>query len=59
MQRRGIHYVLVSSFVLSQVWNMSLDDWLARYHAEVVQRLSLELRGGRGATDWFLVRLRQ
>jgi hypothetical protein len=57
-RRRGIHYVLVSSFVLSQGWNMSLDEWLARNNAEVVQRLSLELRAGRGATDWFLVRLR-
>lgn len=58
-RRRGIHYVLVSSFVLSQDWNMSLDEWLARNNAEVVQRLSLELRAGRGPTDWFLVRLRQ
>jgi hypothetical protein len=39
-RRRGIHYVLVSSFVLSQSWNMSLDEWLARNNAEVVQRLS-------------------
>ena len=57
-RRRGIHYVLISSFVLSQVWNLSLDEWLARNNAEVVQRLSLELRAGRGPTDWFLVRLR-
>jgi len=58
-RQRGIHYVLVSSFVLSQGWHMSFDEWLARNNAEVVQRLSLELRAGRGATDWFLVRLRQ
>jgi hypothetical protein len=58
-RRRGIHYVLVSSIVLSQGWNMSLDEWLARNNAEVVQRLSLELRASRGPTDWFLVRLRQ
>lgn len=58
-RRRGINYVLVSSSVLAQVWNMSLDEWLVRNNAEVIQRLSLELRAGRGATDWFLVRLRQ
>ena len=58
-RRRGIHYVLVSSIVLSQGWHMSLDEWLARNNAEVVQRLSLELRASRGPTDWFLVRLRQ
>jgi len=58
IRRRGIHYVLVSSFILSHGWHMSLDEWLARNNAEVVQRLSLELRAGRGATDWFLVRLR-
>jgi hypothetical protein len=38
---------------------MSLDEWLARNNAEVIQRMSLELRAGSGATDWFLVRLRQ
>ena len=58
-RRRGIHYVLVSSIVLSQGWRMSLNEWLARNNAEVVQRLSLELRASRGPTDWFLVRLRQ
>jgi hypothetical protein len=58
-RRRGIHYVLVSSIILLQGWNMSLDEWLARNNAEVVQRLSLELRAGRGPTDWFLVKLRQ
>jgi hypothetical protein len=58
-RRRGIHYVLVSSSILLQIWNMSLDEWLARNNAEVVQRLSLELRAGTGPTDWFLVKLRQ
>ncbi len=59
-RRRGIHYVLVSSFVLTHGWdNMSLDEWLARYNAEVVQRVNFELRVSKGAADWFLVRLRQ
>jgi hypothetical protein len=59
IRRRGIHYVLVSSVVLSQGWNISLDEWLSRNNAEVVQRLSLKLRAGIGPTDWLLVRLRQ
>ena len=58
-RQRGIHYVLVSSYELSGRWKMSLDEWLARNNAEVVQRLSLELRAARGPTDWFLVKLRQ
>ena len=55
----GIKYALVSSIILSQSYKMSLDEWLARYDAEVIQRLSLTLRATTGATDWYLVRLRQ
>jgi len=58
MRRRGINYVLVSSLVLLQHHQKSLDEWLARNNGEVVQRLSLKLRAGRDATDWSLVRLR-
>jgi hypothetical protein len=58
-RRRGIHYMLVSSSILLQGWNMPLDEWLARNNAEVIQRLSLELRASKGPTDWFLVKLRQ
>jgi hypothetical protein len=58
IQRRGIKYVLVSSLVLSQHDQMTLDEWLSRNNAEAVQHLSLELRAETGPADWFLVRLR-
>jgi hypothetical protein len=58
-RQRGIKYVLVSSFVLSQHCRIPLDEWLTRNNAEVIQRMSLELRAARGPTDWYLVRLRQ
>ena len=54
---RGIKYALINAFILNQN-NISLEAWLARYHAEVVQRMSLTLRATRGPTDWYLVRLR-
>jgi hypothetical protein len=56
---RGINYVLVSSLVLSQHDQMTLDEWLSRNNAEVIQHLSLQLRAEKGPADWFLVRLRQ
>jgi hypothetical protein len=59
IRQRGIKYVLVSSSIMLQVWNVSLDEWLVRNNGEVVQRLSLELRAGNGPTDWCLVKLRQ
>jgi hypothetical protein len=58
IRRRGIKYVLVSSLVLSQHDQMTLDEWLSRNNAEAVQHLSLELRAETGPADWFLVRLR-
>ena len=56
--RESINYVLVSSRVLAEDHHISLDDWLAQYQAQLLQRFTLELRAGRGPTEWFLVKLR-
>jgi hypothetical protein len=55
-RQRGIRYALLSAVVLEHL-HTSLDQWLARQDAELVQRLPLELRGTAGPKDWFLVRL--
>jgi len=57
LRQKHIKYVLVNSIVLAQNFQVSLDKWLAENNAELVQRLSLELRAGKGPVDWFLVRL--
>jgi hypothetical protein len=57
-RQHGIKYVLVSSIILLQGKNMSLEEWLVRNNAELIQRLNLDLRASRGPTDWALVRLR-
>ena len=57
-QRRGIKYFLVSSRVLGQMYNGTLEDWLAENDAYLIARLQLELRAGRAPTEWFLIRRR-
>jgi hypothetical protein len=56
-RRRGIHWALVSGSVLDEHYRMSLEDWLTQHNAEIVRRLTLFLRAGKGPTDWYLVRL--
>jgi len=58
IRRRGIQYVLASSGVLEQNWKVSLDQWLTKNNAELVQRVSLDLRAGDGSFDWYLIKLR-
>jgi hypothetical protein len=57
-RQRGIKYALVSSQILSQNFQMSLDEWLSRNDAKAVQHWNLKLRAGKEPTDWYLVRLR-
>ena len=58
IRRRGIQYVLASSYMLTQNWKVSLDEWLARNNGELVQRFSLDTRAGTGPWDWYLIKLR-
>ncbi len=58
LSRLGINYLLASSTVVTQHYQMSFDQWQQRQNAESVARLTLELRAGRGPTDWFLVKRR-
>ena len=57
LHKRGIHYVLVSSFIVSHNYRTTMGEWLQKYHAEKVWTMTLTLRAGRGPTDWWLVRV--
>jgi hypothetical protein len=54
---RGIRYVLVSCFALSDTFGTSVSDWIARNNAEIIERFQLDLRAGRGPTEWLLVKI--
>jgi hypothetical protein len=43
--------------VLKKWFKCSLDDWLKRMNAQVVQKVPLTLRAAVGTTDWYLVKL--
>jgi len=58
LQRLGIQYVLISGLVLKDSFNLSLEQWLAQNNAELIERWMLELRAGRGPSEWFLVKRR-
>lgn len=55
---RGIRYILLSSNSLTNHYKISLDEWLRQNDADLVQRLSLNLRAGTGPRDWYLVKVR-
>ena len=58
VRAQGVKYVVVSSSIVTQNHKISMEDWLARYDAEVMARLNLELRASLGSTEWVLVKLR-
>jgi hypothetical protein len=58
LKRPGIEYVLVREEVLKEGFNCSLDDWLKRMKARVVQKIPLNRRASKGALDWYLIQLR-
>lgn len=58
LRERGIQCILASSVVLTQHWQISLEDWLRQVDGEVVSQIPLNLRAGAGPKEWYLVRLR-
>ena len=57
LKRRGIEYVLAKGEMFGRSFGESLDDWLKRINAQVVQNIPLILRASRGPLDWYLVKL--
>ena len=56
LRRRNIRYVLVNSFIVTNHYEMSKEQWLAKYHAKMIADLTLTLRAGKGPVDWWLVK---
>jgi hypothetical protein len=57
LKARGIEYILLREQAVGQWFNCPLDDWLKRMNAQVVKKLSLNLRASSGPLDWDLVKL--
>ena len=56
LKARGIEYVLLREQAL-EWFDCTLDDWLKRMNAQVVQKFPLNLRASSGPLDWYLVKL--
>jgi hypothetical protein len=57
LKARGIEFVLVKGDAFGKWFNGSLDDWLKKMDAQVIQKIALRLRAGTPASDWYLVKL--
>ena len=57
LKARGVEYILARDEVFGKWFNCSLDDWLKKMNARVVQTIPLTLRASTGPRDWYLVRL--
>jgi hypothetical protein len=53
----GVQFILVKTEGFDGRFDSSVDDWVARMNAQVVQKIPLRLRAGTPATDWWLVKL--
>ena len=57
-RERGISYVLVSRFAVTNNYRMPFADWMTRNGGETVHSYRLDLRSSRETTEWDLVKLR-
>lgn len=58
LRARNIEMALVSEYIVTGPKKLTIEQWLSRYEAEIVNSFDLPLRAGRGPTRWHLVRLR-
>ncbi len=56
LENRDFEYVLIVPLGLSLRWNMTTEQWLARYHAEVVATPKVHLKFTRGDETLYLVK---
>jgi hypothetical protein len=57
MKERGIRYILVKEELFNVWFQCSLEDWLKRIDARIVQKIPLNLKAATGPQDWYLVQL--
>ena len=58
LRERNIQYVLVNQSIITRQYQMTMDDWLKKYNAEIVQPVTLSLRADTGPAQWWLVKAR-
>ena len=58
LRRKDIKLVLIHDEALNSHGQPKLDQWLARFDAEIVSSFELTLKARTGPTSWHLVRLR-
>lgn len=59
LKRRNIEYVILSPAGLSERFQLSLDEWLTRFDAELVGETSIHWRATGTPMTWRVVRLRR
>ena len=57
LKQLGVEYILVGDSAFNIYFKGSLDDWLKKMNAQVVQTIPLTLRASAGPRDWHLVKL--
>jgi hypothetical protein len=57
LRARGVEFILVRDEVFGIWFKGSLDGWLKKMNAQVVQTIPLTLRASAGPRDWHLVKL--
>ncbi|HEX3890380.1 MAG TPA: hypothetical protein VHX90_05960 [Verrucomicrobiae bacterium] len=57
LKARGVEFILVKGDAFGKWFNGSLDDWLEKMNAQVIQKITLRLRASTPASDWYLVKL--
>ncbi|HZL12726.1 MAG TPA: hypothetical protein VFC85_01155, partial [Verrucomicrobiae bacterium] len=57
LKSRGVEYILVKDEMFGEWFPESFNDWLKKMNAQIVQKISLNLRAATGPTDWYLVKL--
>ena len=57
LRRDGVNFIIVNSEGLDAYFKQTLKQWLQRFGAEVIGKVSITLTVTHGAKDWYLVKL--
>lgn len=57
LKSRGVEYILVKEDMFGTWFPEPFDEWLKMMNAEVIKKISLNLRAAVGPVDWYLVKL--
>ena len=57
LKSNGIEYILLKMENFEPRFGCSYDNWAAQMNAQLIQKITLRLRAGTPASDWYLVKL--